>query len=325
MADDVVLPGTGETVAADEIGGKKYQRVKVAVGADGSASDLAPGQATKANSLPVVLASDQGALPVSDNGGSLTVDGPLTDTQLRATAVPVSLASVPSHPVTNAGTFPVQATLAAETTKVIGTVNVASGQTVGLVAGSAAIGKLAANSGVDIGDVDVTSGPTGASAFQVQGTVAHDGVAANNPVLNAGFAVNAEPAAVANGDVARLLTDLVGKLITLPYANPENFVAGKTADITGTSDTAVIAAQGAGVRIYVTHIIVTNSHATVGTFVLVKDGSTEIYNGYAAAAGGGFALTLPVPLRLTANTALNVACATTGANVRASASGYKGV
>lgn len=37
--------------------------------------------------------------------------------------VPVSLASVPSHAVTNAGTFVVQATLAAETTKVIGTVN----------------------------------------------------------------------------------------------------------------------------------------------------------------------------------------------------------
>lgn len=38
------------------------------------------GSATSANSLPVVVASDQGAVPVS---------GPLTDTQLRATAVPV--------------------------------------------------------------------------------------------------------------------------------------------------------------------------------------------------------------------------------------------
>jgi len=36
------------------------------------------------------------------------VSGPLTDTQLRATAVPVSMASVPSHAVTNAGTFAVQ-------------------------------------------------------------------------------------------------------------------------------------------------------------------------------------------------------------------------
>lgn len=44
------------------------------------------------------------AQPVSDNGGSLTVDG----TFWQATQ-PVSLASVPSHPVTNAGTFATQA------------------------------------------------------------------------------------------------------------------------------------------------------------------------------------------------------------------------
>lgn len=173
--------------------------------------------------------------------------------------------------------------------------------------------------------VDVLSGPTGASALQVQGTVAHDAAAANNPVLGGGYAVNAEPTAVANGDVARLLTDLVGKLITLPYANPENYVAGKTAAITDTTRTAVIAAPGAGVRNYVTHLLITNSHATVGTYVKVEDGTTEIYGGYAAPAGGGFSVTLPVPLRLSANTALNVTCGTTGANVYASASGYKGV
>jgi len=46
------------------------------------------------------------AVPVS---GTVTASGPLTDTQLRASAVPVSLASVPSHAVTNAGTFAVQA------------------------------------------------------------------------------------------------------------------------------------------------------------------------------------------------------------------------
>lgn len=31
-----------------------------------------------------------GPFPVSDNGGSLTVDGPLTDTELRATPVPIT-------------------------------------------------------------------------------------------------------------------------------------------------------------------------------------------------------------------------------------------
>src|SRR3990167_2221599 len=54
---------------------------------------------------------------------------PVTGTFWQGTQ-PVSIASVPSHDVTNAGTFAVQATLAAETTKVIGTVNVAAGQTI---------------------------------------------------------------------------------------------------------------------------------------------------------------------------------------------------
>ena len=119
------------------------------------------GQATMANSEPVVIASDQSAVPVSvaslplptgastsakqDTGNTsvasidtktpalgqalaaasvpvvltaaqittLTPPTPqtdaLTDTQLRATAVPISVATIPSHAVTNAGTFAVQA------------------------------------------------------------------------------------------------------------------------------------------------------------------------------------------------------------------------
>lgn len=39
------------------------------------------GQKTGANSAPVVLASDQTAIPVTDNGGSLTVDGAVAATQ----------------------------------------------------------------------------------------------------------------------------------------------------------------------------------------------------------------------------------------------------
>lgn len=86
------------------------------------------GQTTMANSQPVVIASNQSAVPVSGTFWLATqpvsgtfwqatqpvsgtfwqatqpVSGPLTDTQLRATAVPVSLASVPSHAVTLAST-----------------------------------------------------------------------------------------------------------------------------------------------------------------------------------------------------------------------------
>jgi hypothetical protein len=39
------------------------------------------GQTTMANSMPVTIASDQTALPVTDNGGSITVDGTVAATQ----------------------------------------------------------------------------------------------------------------------------------------------------------------------------------------------------------------------------------------------------
>lgn len=56
------------------------------------------------------LATDSSGLLQVDVATAPTtaVTGPLTDAQLRATAVPVSLATVPSHAVTNAGTFAVQ-------------------------------------------------------------------------------------------------------------------------------------------------------------------------------------------------------------------------
>ncbi|NBW77009.1 MAG: hypothetical protein EBR34_14605 [Sphingomonadaceae bacterium] len=42
------------------------------------------------NAAPVPVSDAGGTLSVDDGGGSITVDGPLTDTQLRATALPVS-------------------------------------------------------------------------------------------------------------------------------------------------------------------------------------------------------------------------------------------
>jgi hypothetical protein len=45
------------------------------------------GQKTMANSTPVVLASDQTSVPITDNGGSLTVDGTVTSNQGTAAAL----------------------------------------------------------------------------------------------------------------------------------------------------------------------------------------------------------------------------------------------
>lgn len=92
MADNVgYTPGTGATVAADEIAGVLHQRVKIGIGTDGVAVDV-----SSSNPMPVsgtVTANTGLSQPLTDaqlRASSVSVSGPLTDTQLRALAVPVS-------------------------------------------------------------------------------------------------------------------------------------------------------------------------------------------------------------------------------------------
>jgi hypothetical protein len=94
MTDNTTLNvgSGGDVIATDDIAGVKFQRVKVTFGADGVATDVASGAP-----LPVTgpLTDTQlraTAVPVSGTFWQATqpVSGPLTDTELRATAVPVS-------------------------------------------------------------------------------------------------------------------------------------------------------------------------------------------------------------------------------------------
>ncbi len=162
----------------------------------------------------------------------------------------------------------------------------------------------------------------------VGGSVAHDSADSGNPIKIGGKAVSSEPAAVTAADRANLITDLVGKLIVLPYANPENFVSGCISSaMTGTTSTSLIAAPASGLRNYITQITVSNTHATVGTNLEIQDGNggTTYYIIPAAAVYGGATLTFPTPLRQpTTATAVYVKNTTTGASTFASASGYKG-
>jgi hypothetical protein len=77
--------------------------------------------------------------------------------------ISASAQAPPSQAVTNTGTFATQSTLAAETTKVIGTVNIAAAQSVGLSAGSALVGKM----GID----QTTPGTTNKVSIGTDGTV----------------------------------------------------------------------------------------------------------------------------------------------------------
>ena len=65
MADNVVLPGTGSSVATDEIDGNQFQRMKLTLGADG----VNDGDVSSTNPIPVT--------------------GGLTDAELRAAAIDV--------------------------------------------------------------------------------------------------------------------------------------------------------------------------------------------------------------------------------------------
>jgi len=207
------------------------------------------------------------------------------------------------------------------------TIDNAALSVVGAGTEAAAMRVTIANNSTGLLSVDDNGGSLtvdNAGTFAVQaGQAAHDAAISGNPVRIGATARNASATSVGNGDQVDLTADLEGKLATSPHAVKEDYLKGKTAAVTGTSDTSIIAAQGAGVRIYVTSVQIFNSHATVGTVVDLKDGSTSIWNGYAREDGGGCTATFPVPMQLTANTALNGANTTTGANTYFNAQGYK--
>lgn len=187
-----------------------------------------------------------------------------------------------------------------------------------------------ANSAINLAQVGGTNTVNGglAGSQSVGGTVATNVAISANPINLGAQAVSAENTAVTATRQVQLVADLAGKLIVLLYANPENFVSGAiTSAMTGTTSTSLIAAPASGLRNYITQVTVTNSHATVGTDIVLQDGSggTTLYTIPAAAVYGGATLSFPTPLRQpTTATALFCANVTTGASTKVSASGYKG-
>jgi len=157
------------------------------------------------------------------------------------------------------------------------------------------------------------------------GPVAHDGARGSTaPVIVAARAVTAAYASVASGDVADLITTVQGVQVVRPWQIPELewSSAAAAGGITNTTDVVLGAAAGAGLRRFVTALQLKNA-GTVATEVVLKDGSTVIWRGHLGASmtfseSHQFA----DPLRTTANTALNLACITTGAQVYVNAQGF---
>lgn len=157
----------------------------------------------------------------------------------------------------------------------------------------------------------------------ISGQAAHDAVIAGNPVRIAGRAQTANYASVATGDVADLTTTLQGVLVTRPWQIPELewTYAAPSGGITVTTDVAVQAAAGAGLRRYVTSLQASNNSATATELVLKDGASTVIWRAWLPANTPNFTVSFDNPLRTTAATALNAACSVAAA-VYLNAQGY---
>lgn len=299
MADNVVLnPGAdGDTIAADDVGGVKYQIVKLAIGADGSAN----------------LVANANPIPVGVVGGSLTVDNGGTFAVQVSAAIPAGSNTIGS--IANIGTSVTPGTGATHLGKAEDAAH-ASGDT-GVMALAV---RRDANTALVSEDGDYS--PLQVNATGSLKTAITDGgipgATQDSAVSSEGVQVmldarSADPTAVGTGDAVRALATLTGKQVTVPYAIPASTWAyASPAAVTDTADD-VAKANASGLRNYITGIQVFNSHDTQGTAVVIKDGSTVIWQGWAEQAGGGCSAKFDPPLRGTANTAVNVANVTSGA------------
>jgi hypothetical protein len=186
------------------------------------------GQAAMAASLPVVIASDQSAIPIS---GSVTTGG-LTDAQLRATPVPIS-----GTVTANAGTNLNTSALALETTLlgVLTSTNFA-----------AAFGTA----GTADSQVLSVQGIASMTPLQVVGNIAHDSADSGNPIKNGNKAVSfgSNPTEVAAND----RTDAYATLAGIPFVQNghPNVLSRRDNYTSAQTDTALITVSG-GAKIVV--------------------------------------------------------------------------
>ncbi len=158
------------------------------------------------------------------------------------------------------------------------------------------------------------------------GQTAHSAAATGSPVRVAGKVKTTNDTTLVSNDASDVAVTTDGAQIFKAFAAPELdwSYAAAAGGIVNTTDVAVKAAAGAGLRNYITSFTITNSSAVATEFV-IKDGSTVIWRDYVGALtsmackSGQMAQN---PLKSTANTALNVACLTTSSAVYFNAQGY---
>ncbi len=275
-------------------------------------------------SVPSHAVTNAGTFAVqAAQSGTWTVDLGATDNAVLD-AIAASLAgtlTVGSHAVTNAGTFAVQAAQSGtwNITNISGTISLPTGAATETTLSALNTKVTACNTGAvvissgtvtavtaitnalpagtnNIGDVDVLTLPG----------AAHDAAVSGNPVRVGARAETSLSGItlVADGDTTDLYAGVDGVQITRPHCNLEDIVSGVAA-ITDGSSTSVIASAGAGVKVYITSVVISNSSATAVTVDLRDGAAGTVKATYPVPANtAGVVHSLPVPIPFSAATAV---------------------
>lgn len=333
MADNTVLSSGsgGDTIATDDIGGVKHQRVKVQYGTDGSATDV----------------SDTNPMPVDDAGGTLTVDAPVgTPVFVRLSDGSSAVAPALEAGGNLAATATSLAILddwdesdRAKVNPIVGQAGVAAGagsvsatvQRVTLASddpGVALLGTIDADTGniaTSVGVMDDWDNAASDGA-SVSGDVAHDAADAGEPVKNGAKASTALSGLtlVADADRSNLFCGVDGVLYVRNYCL-EDVVQERTTNTDGASTAFAsgLAAPGAGVRLWIKSIDISNSSASFCTVDLRDGAAGSVLWTLPVPATGGVVKTFDPPLRLSANTALAFDASAATTTLSISASGFK--
>lgn len=195
--------------------------------------------------------------------------------------------------------------------------------TAAIPTGSNAIGKLAANTGVTIGAVEIAATQTLATVTSITnavtvaqstapslknepaGNVAHGGADSGNPIKIGGRADTTFQTAVTDGQRVEALFGVYGEQrVRIDQPNRWSYHENSSSALT---DAQVQASPGAGLSVYITDIVFSTGAATACN-IFLEEAAAMILGPYylEAIAGRGIALSFNTPHKCTAATAVTV-------------------
>jgi hypothetical protein len=273
------------------------------------------------------------AQPVTDNGGSLTVDGTVAATQSGSwTLAANSGVDIGDVTINNAsGASAVNIQDGGNSITVDGTVTANAGtgnfsvNLAQVAATTTATGNGTASAGCqrvtiasDNTAFNVNAAQATASSLnaQVVGNIAHGSADSGNPVKVGGKARTTNPTAVADGDRVDCFRDDVGRSVVVLNQCRDLVGSQVTVITSSTTETTIVTAGGAGVIRELTNLSITNSSATA-LVVTLKDATAGTTRGQWAIAGnGGIVIPYPTPKKQSsANNNWTLTCGTSVASI----------